>query len=418
VLTLSGLFLAAVIGLAPPASVCAGDTPNDQGQSISLTWAAPSESVAGQIQPPFSSAESGGSPVESAGQVQPLATPAESAGSFIGYLIYRSTSPDSGFAIIGNEPSARTEYMDSDVKDGTKYYYRVAAYGETDTAESAVAGPAVSHAQWFNTSRLNILVMTIVICAIFMYYIQRARKGAKMYIRKIAGLDAIDDALGRATEMGKPILFSFGLGYITDLVVIAALPLLRKIAKKSAEYSTRLLVPSSDPIVMSAAQETVKEAYTESGRPDFYSADNINFLTSDQFGYAAGVDGIILREKPGAIFWLGYFYAESLIMAETGHSVGAIQLAGTTELTQLPFFVAACDYTMIGEEIFAASCYLRPEPIMLGTLKGEDFIRFWLIVLTAVVVVIGTVDAIANHRVHFLSSLFERLVAWATPAYE
>jgi hypothetical protein len=378
------LILALLVGLNPPSAVAARDNPNDEGQAISLTWAAPEgESL------PFS-----------------------------GYLILRSTSPDSGFAVVGNEPEARTEYLDNDVRDGTMYYYAVAAYGGADTARSAVAGPAVSSAQWFNTSRLNILVVTLLVCGIFMYYIQRARKGAKMYIRKIAGLDAIDDALGRATEMGKPILFSFGLGYITDLVVIAALPLLRKIAKKSAEYSTRLLVPSSDPIVMSAAQETVREAYTESGRPDFYNADNINFLTSDQFGYAAGVDGVILREKPGAIFWLGYFYAESLIMAETGHSVGAIQLAGTTELTQLPFFVAACDYTMIGEEIFAASCYLRPEPIMLGTLKGEDFIRFWLIVLTAAVVLIGTLDAIANHRVHFLTSLFERLVAWATPAYQ
>ena len=383
-LTISGLIFAALVGLNPPDSVTARDNPNDQGQAISLTWTAP------------------------AGESLP----------FTGYLILRSTSPDTGFAVVGNEPSARTEYMDNDVRDGTKYYYAVEAFRDADTTRSAVAGPAVSSAQWFNTSRLNILVMTVLVCGIFLYYIQRARKGAKMYVRKIAGLDAIDDALGRATEMGKPILFSFGLGAITDLVVIAALPLLRKIAKKSAEYSTRLLVPSSDPIVMSAAQETVKEAYTESGRPDFYNADNINFLTSDQFGYAAGVDGVILREKPGAIFWLGYFYAESLIMAETGHSVGAIQLAGTTELTQLPFFVAACDYTMIGEEIFAASCYLRPEPIMLGTLKGEDFIRFWLIVLTAAVVLIGTVDAIANHRVHFLTSLFNRLVAWATPAYE
>ena len=377
------LFLAALVGLAPPGAVTATDNPNDQGQAISLTWTAPE------------------------GESLP----------FAGYLVYRSTSPDSGFAVVGSEPEARTEYVDSDVRDGTKYYYVVEAYSNADSARSAVAGPAMSSAQWFNTSRLNILVMAVLICAIFIFYIEQARKGKKMYIRKIAGLDAIDDALGRATEMGKPILFSFGLGVITDLVVIAALPLLRKIAKKSAEYSTRLLVPSSDPIVMSAAQETVKEAYTESGRPDFYSADNINFLTSDQFGYAAGVDGIILREKPGAIFWLGYFYAESLIMAETGHSVGAIQLAGTTETAQLPFFVAACDYTMIGEEIYAASCYLRPEPIMLGTLKGEDFIRFWLIVLVTATVVLGTVGAVLSKQAPVLNKIFETVVRWATPAY-
>ncbi len=377
------LFLAAIVGLMPPASVKAVDAPNDQGQSINVTWAAPE------------------------GESIPIT----------GYKILRSCAPDTGFAEVGVQPGTSLEYTDNDVTDGTKYWYAVEAKTETDSARSAVVGPVASRAQWFNTARVNILVVTVVICALFFYYLQRARKGAKMYIRKIAGLDAIDDALGRATEMGKPILFSFGLGYITDMVVIAALPLLRKIAKKSAEYSTRLIVPNSDPIVMTAAQETVKEAYTEMGRPDFYNPDNVTFLTSDQFGYAAGVDGIILREKPGAIFWFGYFYAESLIMAETGHSVGAIQLAGTTETTQLPFFVAACDYTMIGEEIYAASCYLRPEPIMLGTLKGEDFIRFWLIVLVTATVVLGTVGAVLSTQAPVLNRVFETVVRWATPAY-
>jgi len=367
----------------PPASVKAVDTPNDQGQSISLSWAAPE------------------------GETLPLTN----------YRVLRSTMPDSGFKVVAVEAGASTGYTDADVRNGIGYWYQVEDVTTGDSARSEIVGPTISRAQWFNTARVNILVVTVIICALFLYYLDRARKGAKMYVRKIAGLDAIDDALGRATEMGKPILFSFGLGYITDMVVIAALPLLRKIAKKSAEYSTRLIVPNSDPIVMTAAQETVKEAYTEMGRPDFYNPDNVTFLTSDQFGYAAGVDGIILREKPGAIFWLGYFYAESLIMAETGHSVGAIQLAGTTETTQLPFFVAACDYTMIGEEIYAASCYLRPEPVLLGTLKGEDFIRFWLIVLTTVTVLLGTVGAVLSRQAPVLNKIFETVVRWATPAY-
>jgi hypothetical protein len=365
------LFLAALVGLTPPGAVTARDNPNDQGQAINLTWTAPK------------------------GESTPITN----------YKVLRSASPDSEFAVVGVQSGASTDYMDGEVRDGVRYWYQVEAMAASDSARSAVVGPAVSRAQWFNTARVNVLVLLVVICGLFLYYINRARKGAKMFIRKIAGLDAIDDALGRATEMGKPILFSFGLGLITD------------IAKKSAEYSTRLLVPNSDPIVMTAAQETVKEAYTEMGRPDFYNADNVNFLTSDQFGYAAGVDGIILREKPGAIFWLGYFYAESLIMAETGHSVGAIQLAGTTETTQLPFFVAACDYTMIGEEIYAASCYLRPEPIMLGTLKGEDFIRFWLIVLITATVALGTAGAILSRNAPVLNTVFETVVKWATLAY-
>ncbi len=374
------LFLT-LFALTPPASVLVKDNPNDQGQAIVITWTHPAPE------------------------------------SILGFRIFRSTSPTENFSPVDAELLNRTDYLDTDtlLRDGVAYYYLVRAYSATDSADSDIAGPVTSRAQWFNTGRLNVLILTLIISALFLYYIIRARRGIRMFIRKISGLDAIDDALGRATEMGKPILFSFGLGYITDMVVIAALPLLRRIGKKSAEYAVRLIVPNSDPIVMTAAQETVKEAYTEAGRPDLYNPDNITFLTSDQFGYAAGVDGIILRERPGAIFWLGYFYAESLILAETGHTVGAIQLAGTTETTQLPFFVAACDYTMIGEEIYAASCYLKPEPVMLGTIKGEDFIKMVLIVIISALVFFGTIAALFNKQVPTLQQVFEAIVNWFAP---
>jgi len=122
----------------------------------------------------------------------------------------------------------------------------------------------------------------------------------------------------------------------------------------------------------STAREVVKEAYLEAGRPDAFDDNMVRYLTNDQFGYVAGVDGIMLRERPAANFYLGAFYAESLILAETGHSVGAIQIAGTAQPSQLPFFIAACDYTLIGEELFAASAYLSREPKLLGSLKGQD----------------------------------------------
>jgi hypothetical protein len=165
---------------------------------------------------------------------------------------------------------------------------------------------------------------------------------------------------------------------------------------------------------MSAAQETVKQAYAETGRPDLYDERDSPFLTADQFGYAAGVDGIMMREKPGAVFWQGYFYAESLILAETGHSVGAIQIAGTTSVEQIPFFVAACDYTLIGEEMYAASCYLRPEPQMLGSLKGEDLTKAIIIVFLVSGAVLGTLGVLSKHFFDHdgLSILFENIVQW------
>jgi hypothetical protein len=131
----------------------------------------------------------------------------------------------------------------------------------------------------------------------------------------------------------------------------------------------------------------VKESYTEVGRPDSFDPDSVFFLAREQMAYASGIDGIMTREKPATNFLVGYFYAESLVMAETGASTGAIQIAGTDALAQLPFFITACDYTLIGEELYAASAYISKQPLLLGAIKGED----WGKLVIAVLLVIGSV---------------------------
>jgi hypothetical protein len=134
----------------------------------------------------------------------------------------------------------------------------------------------------------------------------------------------------------------------------------------------------------------VKEAYAKAGRPDAYHEDQVHYLTDDQFGYAAAIDGMMVREEPATVFYMGAFYAESLILAETGNSIGAIQIAGTGMPAQLPFFVAACDYTLIGEELFAASAYLSREPKLLGSLKGQDIGKAVILVAIIVGIILET----------------------------
>lgn len=225
-----------------------------------------------------------------------------------------------------------------------------------------------------NPSVLVSFIFLITISIIFWYYINNAKRGKikEIFIRKIPALNSIDEAVGRSTELGKPILYIPGIMDIDNIQTLASLSLLSYIAQKTALYETELIMPVSRSVVMTVAQEVIKESYLKVGRSDLYRADKIFYLTDDQFGYAAAVDGIISREKPGAIFLIGAFYAESLILAETGFSAGAIQIAGTAMITQLPFFIAACDYVLIGEELFAASAYLSSDIIDKITLKTQD----------------------------------------------
>src|SRR5437879_13835587 len=87
---------------------------------------------------------------------------------------------------------------------------------------------------------------------------------------------------------------------------------------------------------MAVCQEIVKESYVAAGRPDAYKEDSNFFITSDQRSYTAAVDGIMLREKPAANFFMGSYFAESLLLTETGATTGALQTTGTDWDRQLP----------------------------------------------------------------------------------
>ena len=248
---------------------------------------------------------------------------------------------------------------------------------------------AVSSGQWFNTRRTSVLVATAIYVFFVAFFIRKARTGKRMYVRPIAGITAVEEAVGRATEMGKPVLYIPGIGEIQEVATLAALTILSPITQKVAEYNTPILVPNRDPVVFTVAQEVVREAYLKAGAPDAYKEDNIFFLSGRQFAYAAAVSGIMMREKPGTNFFFGTFYAESLILAETGAATGAIQIAGTDQVAQLPFFIAACDYTLIGEELYAASAYLSDDPVLVGSLKALDWAKIVIFGYLAVGLITG-----------------------------
>ena len=245
---------------------------------------------------------------------------------------------------------------------------------------------------WFDTDKIVMLIATFIFGFLVFYMIRKARMGHDLYLRPIAGIQEIDNAIGRATEMGRPILFVPGLSGISDVATLAGLSILGKVAKKAAEYDTRILVPCRDYIVLPIAQSIVREAHYEAGRPDTYDKNSVFFITTSQFAFVAGVNGIMIREKTATNFYMGMFYAESLIMTETGTVTGAIQISGTDAVTQIPFFITTCDYTLIGEELYAAAAYLAREPKMLGTLKAQDYFKF--LILTFIIA--GTIFSTAH----------------------
>jgi len=259
-------------------------------------------------------------------------------------------------------------------RQGEPYYFRVRAIVPDGTRSAAIEtiAPAMATRQLFDGERLWLAIIMAFVCGAIVFFIAQARRGKPIKVRRIVGLEAVEEAVGRATEMGRSCLFIPGLQDLNEIQTIAGLNILSHVAKVAAEYDAQVEVPTSRSLVMTAARETVRSAFLAAGHPESYTEDLIHYITDEQFGYVAYITGKMVREKPAACFYFGAFYAESLMLAETGNSIGAIQIAGTAEPAQLPFFVAACDYALIGEEFFAASAYLSGDPDQLGSLKGQD----------------------------------------------
>ena len=356
-------------GLSPPANVTAMDTPNDDGSSVTIKWdAAPEDS------------------------------------GISGYQILRRIAGGGLEEIGGLLPAGATSYVDASIEKGNAYAYIVRVVSDAEaTVDSNETAPVKGSGEWFHTGKISLFIAMLLFSAAIVWNIYYARSGQEIFIRRIPGLEAVDEAIGRATEMGRSILYVLGLGGVEGAATIAGMTILGQVARRTADYETPLRVPCNDPIVLNVVREMVKTAYLDEGRPDAYNEENVFFLTESQFAYAAGVDGMIIREKPAAIFLQGTFYAESLILAETGNSVGAIQIAGTTSEAQLPFFIAACDYTLIGEELFAATAYLSKDPMFLGSIRGQD----WGKVLIFAAIVLGVVLELFG--VNWITTLLQRV---------
>ena len=233
---------------------------------------------------------------------------------------------------------------------------------------------------FFREDKSAMFVFTLIVIMIMLYEVKLAKNSSEpIFLRTIPGLKAVEEAVGRSTEMGRPILYVPGIMDMNEVETVAGVVVLGHVANMTAQYETELDVPVARAIVMQSARQVTKEAYLTQGRPEMYNEDMVHYITDDQFAYAAAVNGIMQRDEPAACLYMGKFFAESLLFAETGNSIGAIQIAGTGSQTQIPFFVTACDYTLMGEEFFAASAYLSKEPELIAGITAQDIIKVILV---------------------------------------
>jgi len=223
-----------------------------------------------------------------------------------------------------------------------------------------------------------------ILIALIAYYYMTSKK--QIEVRRVPSLDAIDEGIGRAAEMGKPVIHSIGncsggMSYWT----VAAMSILRYTAGKCADLGIPLYVPlgghDNSYTPMEVARDVVKTEYDIRGKSDEFRLDNMPFFSGRQFPWASGYVGLLMRLRPATNIMLGDVQATAMYISEIGHEVGALQISGATYIANISVLATSSDYLAIGEDILAAGAYLSKEPDQIASIRTEDIFKIAIIVI-------------------------------------
>lgn len=241
-----------------------------------------------------------------------------------------------------------------------------------------------------NIKELMTLLMVIFWLASITFFTNLGKKELT-WIRSIPGLEAVDEAIGRATEMGRPLLFTtmHGSGTGQSAFVqghgpahLAGLSVLGYVANEIAKRDAKLEVPLAWPDVAEMGISVVEQAYRKEGKTP--PIDAVKYVSSTQMAYALGTAGIMARTNPASVLMFGPATAETLILAESANRYGTFNI-GASSANQAVYFITSCDYVMVGEELYIAGSYLSKDRLALGSIKGQDYPKILQLILVSIV---------------------------------
>jgi len=214
----------------------------------------------------------------------------------------------------------------------------------------------------------------------------KANKGKTEKIRRLPAFDAIEEAVGRAVEQGRPVLSTYSFKDQFDAPTIVGLETIRYISKLTVEKGGEMLVGAGAARTLPVALENYRLGCLEAGSPEVYQESNVYFFTAQQWAYTSGIMGLMERENPGACIFMGPFLVEGIHLGINSRRIKTMSIAGNTSYSMGAFMFVTMDYVLLGEELFAAGAYMTEDTSNISGLAAEDIMK-WVL---GAILVIGT----------------------------
>jgi hypothetical protein len=226
-----------------------------------------------------------------------------------------------------------------------------------------------------------LLILDIALGFLVWYFLNKVDV-SKMYLRKIAAIEAIDEVVGRCAEMGRPVHTT--LGSRAQLVsehasaFISGLSIVNYVARLVARYNGRIICTVNRAEGMPLTEDTIRSAYAAEGKLDQLDIRrSVIYCGEEKNSFYATASGLIVREQCAGNVMVGPFGAsESTYILSAAANMGAIQIGGSNRLNVLPLHAAICDYLVIAEELYAAGAYLTKDPEHVASLAATDLVKY------------------------------------------
>lgn len=204
-------------------------------------------------------------------------------------------------------------------------------------------------------------------------------------------MEALDEVVGRAAEMGSSVHYTTGIGGWHDQyapMTTAALSILGEVARLCGKYSVPIRYTACKSYLIPVAEDLIKAGYISGGNPEMYDPDMVVYTGEEQRAFMSSVMGHLMRDRPATNMIFGATFWETIIQLGTGAVAGCVNLGGTPRLYYLPIVICCCDYFLIGEELFTAAAVVDKTPPQLGSVLGQDYIKLLAMVLILLSVII------------------------------
>jgi hypothetical protein len=224
---------------------------------------------------------------------------------------------------------------------------------------------------------------------------KRAETGVVPKVRYIPAFDALDEAIGRATEMGRPVHWTTGhggAGLYSDKAGdhMSGLSLLSYIAGKCAERGTKLIATCGFSEMIPIAEDVIYQAALAAGKPEYYQRDMVRFNTDNWHTYALYTMTTVIEENVASNIMVGNLSStEGMIIGTGAVMIGSMNITGSRSPGRMAQIINISDYFLIGEEMPAAGAIISGDKDSLASVISSDYSK----VLYFIVIILGIVMA-------------------------